>query len=114
MNGKGRTFNSRFGPQPGRFREARDEFWSAIGVARVIKRVHADKNITRTCGLCTSGREREKHQIARGHIGNRNIIAYPGLGNIDGIGESRATECGQIESDLDLIVQTQPFGNVLG
>src|SRR5262245_41421752 len=49
--------------------ECCDELRPAVGIARVIQRVHTDKDVVRPEYLGPSERQRQKDRVARGDIG---------------------------------------------
>ena len=69
------------GRQLSQIGKACDEFGAAIGIAAVIERIDADKNIARAQRFGPGQRERQEHQIARRYVSYRNIGADPPLGH---------------------------------
>src|SRR3546814_16320560 len=67
--------------------ERGDEFGPAIGIARIIERVDADIEGARTRRLGPAEREAEADRVARGHVGDRNVVAHAFLGHRDIGGE---------------------------
>ena len=53
-----------------------DELRAAIRIARIIKRIHADKDIVRFQNLGPRQREGKKNRIARRYVGDRDSTVH--------------------------------------
>ena len=114
MDRERRALNARLGAEPRRLGKAGDEFGAAIGIAGIVERINPDEHIARPRRLGAGRGQRQEHQIARGHIGDGDIIAHPALGHVDRIGQRRSAEGPQVQSDLGVAHQPQPRGNPAG
>ena len=78
------TLNACTGGQIGKAFERLDKLRPAIGIARVIDCVDADKNLPRTQYLGPAQRKRQEQRVACRHVGHRNTVLRP-FGHRDAI-----------------------------
>ena len=97
MDMKVTLLDAGLGAQVAQLLERGDKFWSAIGVAGIIHRIHADKNIARVQDLGPSQSQRQHHCIARGHIGDRDADRRRLWHGDSVIGQRRAAKLAQAQ-----------------
>ena len=73
----------------------------AVGIARIVERVHADEDVVRTGRLREGEREGEEDRVARRHVGDRDpaadLLRARVLRHRDVRGERRAAEGAQVD-----------------
>ena len=67
--------HARRGRQRRQLLEGGDELRTAIRIARVIERVHADDDVVRAEHLGPAERQRQEDGVARRHVGRRDLVA---------------------------------------
>ena len=68
------AFDAGFGGEVGHLFKGCNEFRPAIGIAGVVERIDAEKNVACAQHLGPGQRKGEKDGVARGHIGDGNAV----------------------------------------
>ena len=90
------------GRERGHVLERGDEFGAAIGIARIIERIDPDYQVARARGFRPAQRQAEEDRVARGHIGDGDVVADAVLRHVDIGGQRRTAERAQIERQHDV------------
>ena len=97
--------------------EGGDELGTAVGVAAVVERVHADEHVARTEHLGERESERQEDRVAGGNVRDRNVsgdVDSPVLRHRDVVGQRRPAERSQIDVDDAVLDRAQLCGNLGG
>jgi len=84
--------------------ERGDEFRTAVGIAGIIERVHADDDVARAVGFGPSERQRQEDRVARRHVRRRDAggIQVAVARDVDVAGQRRSADGAQIEVELEV------------
>jgi hypothetical protein len=114
VHGDGATLAADLGGDAGKPFETQDEFRAAIGVSRIVQRIDPDIEVVGPGGFRPGKGERQEHQIARRHIGDRDIVGKPILGHVDRGGQGRAAELVQVQGQDHMPFHLQARGDHAG